>query len=34
MDEAAGSQSIVPAALPLHYGDTMHIHQQAGIYHM
>lgn len=34
MDEAARSQSIMPAALPLHYGDTTHTHRLAGIYHM
>lgn len=34
MDIAARSQSIMPAALPLHYGDTMHTHRPARIYHM
>ena len=34
MDEAASSQSITPAALPLHYGDTMHTHRLFGIYHI
>lgn len=34
MDEAARSQSIMPEALPLHYGDTMPTHRPAGIYHM
>lgn len=34
MDESARSQSITPAALPLHYGDTMRTHRPASIYHM
>lgn len=34
MDEAARSQSIILAALPLHYGDTMPTHRPARIYHM
>lgn len=34
MDEAARSQSIMPAALPLHYGNTIHIHSPAAIYHL
>lgn len=33
IDRPAGSQSIMPAALPLHYGDTMHTHRPAGVYH-
>lgn len=31
MDEAEGSQSIMPAALPLHYGNTTQ-HPQADCY--
>lgn len=34
MDESAHSQSIMPTALPLHYGDTMRTHRPASIYHM
>lgn len=34
MDEPARSQSIMPAALPLHYGDTIHACRPADIYHM
>ena len=34
MDEATCAQSIMPAALPLHYGDTMPTRRLAGIYHM
>ncbi len=34
MDGVACSQSIMPAALPLHYGDTIPTHRPARIYHM
>lgn len=34
MDEAARSQSIMPAALPLHYGNTIHTRRLAAIYHL
>lgn len=34
MAEATGSQSIMPAALPLHYGGTTHTNQLVGVNHM
>ncbi|MED6233720.1 hypothetical protein ATANTOWER_015595 [Ataeniobius toweri] len=34
MDESARSQSIMPAAPPLHYGDTVHTYRTASIYQM
>lgn len=34
MDESARPRSITPAALPLHYGDTMHTHGPARIFHV
>lgn len=34
MDEVARSQSIMPAALPLHYGNTIHTRRPAAIYHL